>query len=108
MTEKELLRQARVYGETQPEELTFGELMELLELAEERERRFLQQLSMVAYRHALLTARALAGKDLPPLGEAFPFWTQEELRQAKLEHCRRVMERLAGRREDGNGQQGTA
>lgn len=44
-----------------------------------------------------LLTQALAGERLPPLGEAFPFWSEEELRQARLEHYRQVMERHAGR-----------
>lgn len=105
MTEEQLLREAKLYGAEEPEELTYGELVELLELGAERERRFLQGLALVAYRHAALTARALAGRELPSVGEAFPFWTEEELRAAKLERCRRMMERRAvrrGREEDGN------
>lgn len=98
MTEEELLREARLYGAQDPEEMTYGELAEALELGAERERRFLQGLALVAYRHAALTARALAGRELPPVGEAFPFWTQEELQAAKLERCRRIMERHAARR----------
>ena len=81
----------------EPEELTFGELAWELELGAERERRFLQALALVAYRHAVLTARALAGQSLPPVGEAFPFWTEEELLAARTEHYRSMMERLAGR-----------
>lgn len=105
MTEEELLREARLYGAEAPEELTFGELAETLELGAERERRFLQGLALVAYRHAALTARALAGRELPPVGEAFPFWTRQELQAAKLERCRQMMERRARRRggeEDAN------
>lgn len=103
MNEEKLLREAKLYGAEEPEELTYGELVETLELGAERERRFLQGLALVAYRHAALTARALAGRELPPVGEAFPFWTEEELREAKLERCRRMMERHArrqGREED--------
>lgn len=97
MNETELLREARLKGIRSPEELTFGEVRAALELAEERERRILQALAVIAYRHAALTAQALAGERLPPLGEAFPFWSEEELRQARLEHYRQVMERHAGR-----------
>ena len=84
MNEEELLREARIRSVAEPEELTFGELAGELELGAERERRFLQALALVAYRHAVLTARALAGQSLPPVGEAFPFWTEEELRQYAL------------------------
>lgn len=100
MDEETLLRQAKVFGEPAPEELTFGELAEALEIGAERERRILQLLSLVAYRHAVLTAQALAGQPLPAIGEAFPFWSEEELRQAKLEHYRRVMQRHAAQREE--------
>ena len=93
MTEEQLLREAKLYGAEDPEELTYGELAELLELGAERERRFLQGLALVAYRHAALTARALAGRELPAVGEAFPFWTEEELQAAKLERCRRKKRR---------------
>lgn len=95
MREDALLRQAKVLGETAPEELTYGELMEVLELADARERRVLQGLALVAYRHALLIHRILAGQTLPQLHEAFPFWEEETVRQAKLEHYRHLMQRLA-------------
>ena len=85
MNEEELLREARIRSVAEPEELTFGELAGELELGAERERRFLQALALVAYRHAVLTARALAGQSLPPVGEAFPFWTEEELLAARTE-----------------------
>ena len=62
MNEEELLREARIRSVAEPEELTFGELAGELELGAERERRFLQALALVAYRHAVLTARALARK----------------------------------------------
>lgn len=104
MTEEELLRQAMLLGEEEPEACTFGELVQRLELGAERERRWLQGLALVAYRHAVLTAQALSGRSLPPLGEAFPFWTQEELNQARLEHYRRKMEALAGVKEEKHGQ----
>jgi hypothetical protein len=98
--EEELLRQAKILGEDAPEELTLGELAQVLEIGAERERRFLQALSLVAYRHAALTAQALAGQTLPAIGEAFPFWTEEELRQAKLEHYRRIMQRHAAQKRE--------
>ena len=69
MNEEELLREARIRSVAEPEELTFGELAGELELGAERERRFLQALALVAYRHAVLTARALAGQSLPPVGD---------------------------------------
>ncbi|MBR1780540.1 MAG: hypothetical protein IJ751_03955 [Oscillospiraceae bacterium] len=95
MNEELWLREALLQGEPEPEALTFGELLEVVELGRERERRRLQNLALIAYRHAELTARALMGERLPPLSEVFPFWTEEELREARLAHYRGVMERHA-------------
>jgi hypothetical protein len=97
MTEEELLREARLYGAAEPEELTYGEVLQVLELGAERERRALQQLALIAYRHAALTAQALAGQRLPPLEEAFPFWSEEEIQRAKVARLRRRLERYAAR-----------
>lgn len=102
MKEDSLLRQARLAGMCDPEEGTFGEVVEFLELWEERERRQLQLFSLVAYRHALLLARVLSGGTASPVEEAFPFWSEEEVGQAKLDRCRRLMERLASAREEEN------
>lgn len=95
MTEEELLREAAALGEMEGEELTFGELQERMERAELRQRRWLQQLSLLAYRHAVLVAQALAGQRLPAVEEVFPFWSEEELQQLRLSRCRSMMERLA-------------
>lgn len=51
--------------------------------------------ALVAMRQAELTALALGGKKLPEVYEAFPFWTEEEVRERKVEKYRRVMERYA-------------
>lgn len=93
--EEALLHRARLLGEDVPEERTFGELMELLERDEERERRFLQQLALVAYRHAVLMAKLLSGQSLPQLHEAFPFWEEAAVQSARLHHYRQMMQRLA-------------
>lgn len=95
MTAEELLRQARLWGCGDPEELTAGELYDLLEAHNDRERRFLQGLALVAHRHAALTAMLLGGKPLPEVWEVFPFWAQEEIDRAKLERYEQMMRRLA-------------
>lgn len=95
MTEEELLLEAAALGEDEGEELTFGELQERMEKAELRQRRWLQQLSLIAYRHAVLVAQALSGQSLPAVEEAFPFWSEEELKQLRLSRYRSMMERLA-------------
>ena len=105
MNEEAWLREARLRGEPEPEELTFGELREAVELSRERERRAMQNLSVVAYRQVCLIGRLLAGEALPPLTEAFPFWDEAEIREARLAHYRGVMERhaAADRKESDHG-----
>lgn len=44
-----------------------------------------------------LIALALCGKHLPEVYEAFPFWSEEEVREAKLAKYRRIMEQYAAR-----------
>ncbi len=93
---EELLRQGRMWGWDDAEELTFGELTQLLESAYDRERRVLQGLALVAHRHALLTGMVLSGQKLPEVWEIFPFWSDEEIRRAKVERYQQMMHRLAG------------
>ncbi len=102
MTEERLLRLARVMGQACPEALTLAELEAALSLAGERERRFFQHLSVLAYHHAVLTARALGGGQLPCVAEAFPFWTQKERDAAKLAQVRQRLERWSGSRAQNN------
>lgn len=99
MTEDELLLEAAALGEDEGEELTFGELQERMERAELRQRRWLQQLSLIAYRHAVLVAQVLSGQSLPSVEEAFPFWTEEELKELRLSRYRSMMERLAAQKQ---------
>lgn len=99
MTEEELLREAAALGEEEGEELTFGELQERMERAELRQRRWLQQLSLIAYRHSMLVALALSGQSLPAVEEAFPFWSEEELKELRLSRYRKMMERLAAQKQ---------
>ncbi len=75
--------------------MTFGELADRLEGMREREERHMQLEAMIAYQQVGLIAGALAGERAPDLYEAFPLWSEEEIRQMKLEKYRRIMARYA-------------
>lgn len=102
MNMEALLLLGRLWGCDHPEELTQGELDRLLETGRERERRLLQGLALVAQGHAVLISHILGGKALPEVWECFPFWTEEEIRRARLERYRTLMCRLAGQ---GHGEE---
>ena len=76
VTEEELLREAKLYGAEAPEELTYGELAETLELGAGGNADFCRGLALVAYRHAALTARPWRAGSCPG-GGGLPFWTRE-------------------------------
>lgn len=82
---------------------TWGELLAAVQGMQERERRQGQQDAVIAMQQAALTALALCGKKLPEPYEAFPFWTEEEAREQKLEKYRRIMERYAAREVNQGG-----
>lgn len=77
------------------DEWCWGELLAAAEGMALRERRQGQLLAVASMRQAELTARALGGGRLPEVWEAFPFWTEEEIRAQRVEKYRRIMERYA-------------
>ena len=106
--EQTMLRQARQRGIRDADDLTCGELTQALEDRDLRERHFLQMLSVLAYRHALLTASALSGGQLPAIEEIFPFWSPAERQQLTLARWRAVMDRQCAQKsekEEGYGPQ---
>lgn len=82
--------------------MTCAEAAETVRAFREGERRRMQQLSMIAWAQAALTARALAGETLPEVYETFPFWEEDEIREAQVAHYRAVMERYAAQGKGGN------
>lgn len=80
------------------EEMTWGELIFVIEARQEGMRRRAQERSLIAYRQAGLIAQAVAEGHLPEIYDVFPFWSEEEIRGIKVERYRAVMERHAGRR----------
>lgn len=67
--------------------------------------------AMIAYQQAGLIAAALAGEKVPEMYEVFPLWSEETVRQMKLEKYRRIMERHAavkGGEDHGRGDSGSS
>lgn len=73
----------------------------MVEAHQERQRRLLQNLAVIAWGQAGLICRQLAGEKPPALYELFPFWTADEVNEMKLREYRSRMERLAAK--GGNG-----
>lgn len=67
----------------------------LIRAYRERKRRDGKNLSVVAAGCAQYVAAYLGGGQVPDLSEVFPFWTDEERKQMKVEKYRRIMERYA-------------
>lgn len=80
------------------EDMTCGEIVDTVLARREARRRQAQDQSVIAYQQAGLIARAVLEGKLPELYESFPFWTEEEVREMKLEHWRSVMERYAAQK----------
>lgn len=97
MTLEELKREGLIAGlrPDELEEMTWGEVLSVVEAARERRRRRNQDLSLIAYRQVALLSRMLSGGQVPDVEEMFPFWNEEELREKKIEKIRRVMEHYA-------------
>lgn len=72
----------------------------------ERERRQGKLLAIAAVRQAELTARAVGGGRLPEVWEAFPFWTEEEVRELRIQKYRAIMERHAAQFPASRGTEG--
>lgn len=81
--------------------MTCGEAVETILARQEGHRRRMQDEAVVAYQQAGLIARAVVEGKMPEIYEVFPFWTEEEVRQMKLEHWKRVMERYAAQPVNG-------
>ncbi|MCD8142012.1 MAG: hypothetical protein LUD83_01815 [Clostridiales bacterium] len=70
-------------------------MVSAVEGMQERERLRSQRQAIIALGQAQLTARAFGGGQLPEVWEVFPFWSEEEVRAARVEKYRRRMERHA-------------
>lgn len=72
---------------------TWGELLDWVDSARERERRWFQQEALVAWGQMVLHGCQLSGDKPPALYEVFPFWTTDEVNEMKVAQYRRMMER---------------
>ncbi|MCD7803088.1 MAG: hypothetical protein LUH09_09380 [Clostridiales bacterium] len=79
------------------EDWTQGEIIEQVQAYSERRRREGQQSSIVAAKQAEYTGLMFSGKgkQLPEIYELFPFWTEEEQKECKVQKYRHIMERWA-------------
>lgn len=80
------------------EEMTWGEALLFLRGRQEAERQRAQRAALIAWEQAALTARAVLEGNLGEVYEYFPFWTDEEVRELRVEKYRTLLERMAGKR----------
>ncbi len=83
---------------------TAGEVAQQVQAVSERDRREHQAQAALAAGQAMYTGYVLNGKkgqELPEFYELFPFWTEEEIRQIRIEKIKTTMNRLANRKRKG-------
>jgi hypothetical protein len=95
LAEVEELAWAAGVSPRESEDWSWGELLAAIRGLRLRQREAGQQQALIAYGQAQLTACALGGGRLPQPWETFPFWTEEEVKAARLAHYRRMMEGYA-------------
>ena len=89
-----LLFEARIAGVGYFEALdyTWGELVDMIEIYNERERRKHQHEANIAFRQAELIAMWVWKNDGSlNVSEVFPYWTDEEKKQAEIEKYKAIM-----------------
>lgn len=59
--------------------MTYGELKRYILFHRDRERIQYQNLSQIAYIQAGVIASIVAGEDIGPVYERFPYWTEEDI-----------------------------
>lgn len=59
--------------------MTYGELKRYILFHRDFEKRQYQNLSQIAYIQAGVIAAAVAGEDMGPVYERFPYWTEEDI-----------------------------
>lgn len=74
---------------------TLAEIIEQVRAYNDRRRRECQQLAQIAYAESGVVAARFGGKGqmIPEIWEAFPFWTDEEVRSLRVEKYRRIMDK---------------
>lgn len=59
--------------------MTYGELKRYILFHRDLEKKQYQNLSQIAYIQAGVIAAAVAGEDMGPVYERFPYWTEEDI-----------------------------
>lgn len=77
---------------------TVGELLCAIRGWRERERERCQHNAAIARTHALLINCAISGGRFPEVWEAFPYWTEEEVKAAQVQKYRRIMQQHAAKK----------
>lgn len=80
------------------DDMTWGEILWVVEARREEQRRRAQEAAFIAYQQAGLIAQAALDGRLPDIYEVFPFWSEQEVRELRVEKYRAVMERYASKR----------
>lgn len=74
---------------------TFGELLELIEVNREKERRKNKSASIVAYSQSYLICDLISNGGNLEVYKVFPFWTEEEVAKLELDKFQRTMKEQA-------------
>lgn len=72
---------------------TWGEVQEYVSCFYERERNLYKNLSTIAARQSILTCRLISSGGTVEIAEEFPFWTDEERKEMKLQRLKRSLMR---------------
>ena len=80
-TTEDMILEANAYGLSFSVILamTYGELKRYILFHRDFEKRQYQNLSQIAYIQAGVIAAAVAGEDMGPVYERFPYWTEEDI-----------------------------
>jgi hypothetical protein len=89
------------------EEWTQGEVNAVIEAVRERRRREHKNRAVIAYNQAMVIGSLFAeGVTAPEIYDAFPFWTEAEIKQMQLEKYKALMQRWSSARKDARSDVG--
>lgn len=90
MSEEDVVREGRIAGIDFFDiyDWTWGEIAEYVEITAERERRNNKALSLISFYGNNVLCKLFGSKEQISVMEEYPFWTEEEITEAKLEFYR--------------------
>lgn len=93
MTVEDVIREGRIAGIDFFDiyNWTWGEIAEYVEIVSERERRRNKALSLISFYGNNVLCKLFGSKDTISVMEEYPFWTDEEQTEAKLEYYRSIL-----------------